>query len=155
MQPRRLPSLRRLAIASVVGAALSGAPSTLVTIVRREPLLDSTRAAGALVLDRSRSPAALVVAGGVAHVAISAWWTLVLGAVLPRGRRARWGALAGLAIAALDLGIVGRRVPSIRELSLGPQVADHVAFGVLVGAVLDLTEPVHGPGGAAGTLRAS
>ncbi len=45
-------------------------------------------------------------------------------------------ALAGLAIAALDLGVVGRRYPRIRALATMPQVLDHVAYGATVGAVL-------------------
>jgi hypothetical protein len=57
----------------------------------------------------------------------------VLARLLPRRHAAVWGAVAGLAIAALDLGVVGRRVPAIRELPQGPQWADHVAFGALVG----------------------
>ena len=47
-----------------------------------------------------------------------------------------WGALGGVAIAGLDLGVLGRRWPRIRALPLVPQVADHVAFGALVGAVV-------------------
>jgi hypothetical protein len=47
-----------------------------------------------------------------------------------------WGALAGLAVAGLDLGVLGRRWPRIRALPTVPQVGDHVAFGALVGAVL-------------------
>ncbi len=42
------------------------------------------------------------------------------------------GAVAGLVIAALDLGVIGRRYPEIRALPRVPQVLDHVAFGVLV-----------------------
>jgi hypothetical protein len=44
--------------------------------------------------------------------------------------------VAGLAIAALDLGLVGRHRPLIRALPLLPQVADHVAFGAVAGTVL-------------------
>ncbi|NUT55427.1 MAG: hypothetical protein HOQ03_05530, partial [Thermoleophilia bacterium] len=46
------------------------------------------------------------------------------------------GALAGLGIAALDLGLVGRRFARVRALPLGPQVADHVAFGAIAGRLL-------------------
>jgi hypothetical protein len=44
--------------------------------------------------------------------------------------------VAGLGIAALDLGIVGRRVPRIRALPLAPQVADHLAYTETVAVVL-------------------
>jgi hypothetical protein len=36
----------------------------------------------------------------------------------------------------LDLGAVGRRYPRIRNLPVAPQLADHVAFGLVVGSVL-------------------
>jgi hypothetical protein len=44
--------------------------------------------------------------------------------------------VAGLGIAALDLGVIGRRIPAIRALPQGRQWADHVAFGLTVGIVL-------------------
>ncbi len=46
------------------------------------------------------------------------------------------GAAAGLAIAALDLGLVGRRFARLRALPILPQVGDHVAYGAIVAAVL-------------------
>jgi hypothetical protein len=61
----------------------------------------------------------------------------VLAALLPRRATAGPAVAAGLAIAALDLGVVGRRFPRIRELALVPQVLDHVAYAVTVGAVLE------------------
>ncbi|MBW3608068.1 MAG: hypothetical protein KY463_06885 [Actinobacteria bacterium] len=78
----------------------------------------------------------LLVAAVPVHVALSLGWALLLAAVLPRRRTLPWGALAGIAIAALDLGIVGRRYPRIRALAPLPQVLDHVAYGATVGAVL-------------------
>jgi hypothetical protein len=48
----------------------------------------------------------------------------------------RFGVCAGAAIAALDLGLIGRRFARIRALPLAPQVADHLAFGAVVGVVL-------------------
>jgi hypothetical protein len=68
------------------------------------------------------------------HLGISLAWTLVLDRAGIRG--ARRGAVAGLAIAALDLGLAGRRVPRIRELPVGPQLADHAAFGAIAGRLL-------------------
>ena len=60
----------------------------------------------------------------------------MLAVVLPRRRTVVWGALAGLAIAGLDLGVLGSPLARIRALPPAPQVADHVAFGALVGAVV-------------------
>jgi hypothetical protein len=41
-----------------------------------------------------------------------------------------------VAIAALDLGVAARRFPAIAGLPRAAQVADHAAFGALVGAVV-------------------
>jgi hypothetical protein len=39
-------------------------------------------------------------------------------------------------LAALDLGIIGRRLPAIRALEQPPQWLDHAAYGLTVGVVL-------------------
>jgi hypothetical protein len=122
--------------AGLAGAALSGLPSTIVTLLRGEDLLDGARAAGAIVLPaEERTPVLLVVAAPV-HLALSIGWAAVLARALPRGREPLWGGVAGLGIAALDLGVIGRRIPAIRALPQGRQWADHVAFGLTVGIVL-------------------
>src|SRR5207247_698057 len=82
------------------------------------------------------------LAGVAAHGAISLAWSVALAALLPRSRAAMWGALAGLVIAGIDLGVLGRRRwPRIRALPVLPQIADHVLYGALVGAVLSRTAP--------------
>jgi hypothetical protein len=81
-----------------------------------------------------------LVAGAVAHVGVSTVWGLALGYGLPRHHTVAWGALAGLGIAALDLGVIGRRFPAIAALAQVPQWADHVAFGAAVGALLSWTD---------------
>jgi hypothetical protein len=88
-----------------------------------------------LLLPDDAPPSARAAAGVLVHGAISLGWGVVLAAVLPRQRTVVWGALGGLAIAGLDLGVLARRWPRIRALPTAPQVADHVAFGALVGAV--------------------
>ena len=109
---------------------LSGGPSTVITLARGQNLLDSTRAAGTLLGKRS------LVRGGVAHVLITLFWTAVLTALLPKRRPVVEGLTAGAAIAALDLGVVGRRFPEIGALDPGPQVLDHLAYGVVAAVVL-------------------
>lgn len=78
----------------------------------------------------------LLLAALPAHVAISLGWGVVLALTLRPRRAAVCGTVAGLAIAALDLGVVGRRYPRIRVLPTWPQVADHVAYGAVVGAIV-------------------
>ena len=78
------------------------------------------------------------------HGVLTLGWTAVLTAALPRRHAVAWGAAAGLGIAALDLGLIRRRYPAIAALPIGAQVADHVAFGALVGLALSAA----GDGGA-------
>jgi hypothetical protein len=70
------------------------------------------------------------------HLALSLGWGVVLALALPRRRTVPAGAAAGLAIALLDLGVMGRRLPLVRALHTLPQVADHVAFGAVMAAVV-------------------
>jgi hypothetical protein len=122
--------------AGTVAAVLSGAPSTVHALATGRSPVEAIRAAGTLLLPDDAAPAGLAAAGAVAHGAISLGWGVVLAATLPRRRTVVWGALAGLAIAGLDLGLLARRWPRIRALPTAPQVADHVAFGALVGTLV-------------------
>jgi hypothetical protein len=133
------PLLRAGLKAGAIAGALSGAPSTVHALVTRRSPLDAARAAGTLLLGDDATPRRLVVAGVAAHGVISLGWGVALAVVLPRRRAVLWGAAAGLAIAGVDLGVLGRRRPRIRALPLLPQVADHVLYGALVGAVLTST----------------
>lgn len=122
--------------AGAVAGVLSGAPSTVHALVTGRPPLDAARAAGTLLLPDDAPPRRLLVAGVVAHGTLSLGWGVTLSALLPRRGTAVWGAFAGLVIAAVDLGVFGRRRPRIRALPALPQVADHIAYGTLVGLVL-------------------
>lgn len=119
----------------MAGAVFSGLPSTTFALVSGNDPLAAARAAGTLLPGRRNRPG--LVAGAVAHSAVSAFWTAVLVAVNRRRRLGvTGGAVAGLAIAALDLGVISRRFPSITALPRVPQWLDHVAFGAIVGGVL-------------------
>lgn len=131
--------LRPVLTAAAVAAVVSGAPSTVMAIVQRRPVLEATRAAGTLLGAPTLSRALL------AHGVISLWWAAVLARVLPRRRRLLWGAAAGVGIAALDLEVIGRRLPAVRGLPKLSQYADHAAFGLTVAVVLDLTDGRDGP----------
>jgi len=128
--------LRDGIVAGAVAGLLSGAPSTAHALLTRGDPLEASAAAGSLLLRRETNRARLLAAAVPAHGALSLGWGVVLAAVLPRRRTAAWGALAGLAIAAVDLGVAARRFPRIRALPLAPQVADHLAYGAVAGAVL-------------------
>ena len=129
--------LENALVAGLFAAAVSGAPSTLYSLAARRDPLEATVAAGSILLPRERRRWLLVVAAAPVHLAVSLWWALVLARVLPRRSRIAAGAAAGVAIAALDLCVIGRAFPRVRALPLLPQVADHVAYGAAVGYALD------------------
>jgi hypothetical protein len=131
------PPLADALAAGAVAAVLSGAPSTLHALLTGCDPLEASLAAGTLLLPRERRPSRLLPAAAVAHVALSLGWAAVLAAVLPRRHATAAAVAAGLAIAALDLGVVGRRFERIRALPLIPQVLDHVAYAVIVAVVLE------------------
>ena len=122
--------------AGVVAGVLSGVPSTVYALLTRQDPLVATRAAGALLLPAETRSARLLAAAVPVHFGISVGWGVVLASVLPRRATVAWGALAGLGIAAVDLNLPGRRTARVRELAPGPQVADHLAFGIVVGAMV-------------------
>jgi len=121
--------------AGAIAAVVSGVPSTAHALLTGGDVLAATRAAGTLLPGRRDRPG--ITAGLVAHVLVSAAWTVVLTTADRRHRLgvAR-GAAAGLAIAALDLGIVARAYPTVRALPRVPQILDHLVFGAVTGALL-------------------
>ena len=123
--------------AGAVAAVLSGVPSTVHALASGRDPLEATLAAGTILRPGETRPERLLAAAVPVHLALSLGWGVVLARVLPRRPSLAAGAAAGLAIAALDLGLAGgRRLPRIRALPLGAQVADHVAYGIVVAAVL-------------------
>ena len=123
-------------IGGAVAAVLSGVPSTLHALLVTGRPLEAGLAAGSLLLPGERRPGRLLLAAVPVHLSLSLGWGFALARLLPRRRPLPAGALAGLAIAALDLGLIGRRFPRIAALPQAPQVADHVAFGLAVAAVV-------------------
>jgi hypothetical protein len=125
-------------VAGAIAAVVSGVPSTVWALATGRSLTEGTLAAGSVLLAREQRPAVLAAAAVPVHLTLSLGWAFVIEALLPRRRPVAWGALAGLGIAALDLGVIGRHHPRIRALPQPPQVADHLAYGATVGLVLDL-----------------
>ena len=113
--------------AGAAGAVLGGVPSTVHALLVTGNPLEAVLAAGSLLLREEERPGRLLLAALPVHLAVSLAWGLVLAATLPRRRTIASGLTAGLAIAALDLGVIGRRFPRVRALPLLPQVADHLA----------------------------
>jgi len=127
--------MQRDAIAAGAWAAvLSGAPSTVHAFVTGRDPLAATKAAGSILLPGATRSLPLLLAAVPVHLSLSLGWAVILERLGARG--AARGAAAGLAIAAFDLGVIGRHFPRVRALSLGPQLLDHLAYGAVVGAVL-------------------
>ena len=127
----------------LAAGVVSGLPSTLHALATGRDPLAAARAAGNLLLPADAGSRALLFAGGITHVALSLGWGTVLAMAVRRTSLApvAVGVAGGAAIAAVDLGLLahgpmGRRWPLIRALPVGPQLADHLAFGAIAGAVL-------------------
>ena len=131
-------SLHDVVAATAVASVVSGAPSTVYALATGRGALDASRAAGTLIPGRANHPG--LIAGGIVHFVVSAFWGGVLGLFLPRRHTAAWGALAGLGIAAISLPTVGRGRPAIAALPQVPQWADNVAFGWLMGSLLSRSD---------------
>ena len=99
-------------------------------------MLVGARAAGAIVLPHERRTLVLLVIAAPVHLAISLGWAAVMAVALPHGGEPARGIVGGMAIATLDLTVIGRRIPSIAALPQGRQWADHAAYGLAVGLVL-------------------
>jgi hypothetical protein len=115
---------------------VSAVPSTAWALATGDDPLEATLAAGSILLPRETRRGRLVLAAAPVHLGLSFGWAAVLARLLRRGSEVGDGMLAGLAIAALDLGVVGRLFPRVRALPLLPQLADHLVYGATVGYVL-------------------
>lgn len=131
---------RRVIEATLVASTVSGLPSTLHAFLERR----SPRAAAAYVYDATRAVGTLVPPGRpafgrgiVVHVGISLLCGEALARTLPRDDSALWGATAGFVIGVINVGVIGRAFPAIRDLPLVPQLADNVMFGTVFALVLD------------------
>ncbi|TML98675.1 MAG: hypothetical protein E6G10_22055 [Actinobacteria bacterium] len=119
--------------AGLLAAVVSGAPSTAHSLLTGADPLEAARAAGSVVLGaRERRTGPLLAAAVPAHLAVSLFWAFVM----PRRAGVVGGAVFGLAVAALDLGVLARWFPRVRALPLGPQVADHLVYGAVAGWAL-------------------
>jgi hypothetical protein len=128
---RRSDNGRRVVRAGLLAAVFSGAPSTAYALATGRDPLEATLAAGAMVVGEHAPKPAKLAAAVPVHLALSLGWTLALHRALPTHHRTLAGAAAGVAIAALDMGLIGQRIPAIAKLPLAPQIADHVAFGAI------------------------
>lgn len=133
-------SRRRVVEATVGAALLGGLPSTSYAVVRTggalsgiEYGLDATTRIGVLVPPFRRG----LLRGLVAHALISVLAGGAMARLLPRRRSRLWGAVGGLAMGWCNVRVIGRRIPAIAELPLGPQLVDNMAFGIAFAVIAD------------------
>jgi hypothetical protein len=91
-----------------------------------------------MLVDPHSGDLRLYAAALCVHLAISLFWAAVLATLLPHRRTIAWAVAAAVAIAVLDLRVIGVLFPEIYALAFWPQLADHVAWGATVGVVLAL-----------------
>ncbi len=123
-------------VAGAVALPASMVPSAVQARVTGGRWWASEMAAGNLVLHASASPQRLVGIGTAVRSAVALNWGLVLSRWLDRRHPVLHGAGAGLALFAFQYLLVGRRRPLVRDLPAWPQVADHLVYGTVAGAVL-------------------
>ena len=125
-------------VASAWAALVSALPSTLWELFTSGDPLESTRAAGAMLIPYGSSDSALIAAACVAHGLITLFWATIIAWALPR-RHIVWTATAAAAaIAFLDIKLIARYFfPDIYLLDFWPEFADHLAWGATLGIALD------------------
>src|SRR5689334_24953913 len=119
---RRRPS--DVLAAGLAGAVVSGLPSTLYTLLEGGDPLEGARALGRVLLPRTKSTPLLLAAGAPVHLALSLGWAGVFAAVVPDRAEPLTCTVAGLAVAGLDLALLGRFFAPIAALPQGRQWAD-------------------------------
>ena len=125
---------KRALRAAAWAAALSGIPSTAHALATGRDPFEAARAAGTILLPRETRPQRLLAAAVPVHLGH-----------LPRlddrarprrrPRRAAWRD-RGPGDRRARPRLAARRYPRIRRLPLGPQLADHAAFGAIAGRLL-------------------
>jgi hypothetical protein len=137
---------RELFWAWLIATVFSGLPSTAYALLMEADPREATWAAGGMLLPMSAPPAQLFVAAAVVHCSVSAFWTAVFGALLPRHHVMAWALAGSAAVALLDLRLIAPLLfPSIAALAFWPQFADHLMWGVLLGATLQRGPARAGP----------
>jgi hypothetical protein len=130
-------AFKDLAWAWLVATVFSGLPSTLHALAVGSDPLEATRAAGAMLISPSAGTPALVAAAAIVHPAVSLFWTAVFGWLLPRRHVLVWAVAGAAAVALIDLLLIAPRLfPSVAALPFWPQFADHLAWGALLGGML-------------------
>lgn len=145
-EPRRLMQSvpargrRRVLEGAIVAGVLSGAPSICHAALTESPsaairyAVDVTRTVGTMIPPRRPG----LIRGSVVHGVISLGAAEILARTLPGRHSVLWGAVGGLLIGVVNLGVIAPRAfAPLTSYALGPQIADNVAFGAVFAAIAD------------------
>jgi len=124
-------------VRAAVAAAITGAlPSTALALLTHGNILESTNAVASMVGAETLAVAQRLLVAAAVHTAISLLWATVLVAALPQKRSLMWAAIAGVAIAVIDLKLIAPiAFPGVAALAFVPQLADHIVWAVTVAIV--------------------
>ena len=132
---RRVVPIRTNACAALFAGLVGGIPSTLYAIASGGDWLESMNAVAAIVNAENLFIVWRVSVAAAIHFTISFVWASALLAILPHRRTLLWASASGAVIAVIDLLILAPILfPEIATLSFRLQLADHVLWGVVVGA---------------------
>ena len=120
----------------LVATVTSALPSTLYAVVTGGDALEATRAAGTMLVPADSSLFRLLAAAALVHAGVSLFWAAVVTLLLPRKHVVWTAMIAAAGIAVLDLRILGQFFPAVYALPFWPQMADHLAWGASLGAML-------------------
>jgi hypothetical protein len=128
---------RDVLLAWAAATLFSGLPSTLHAAATGGDLLEATLAAGHMLLPHATDTPALLAAAAIVHPVVSLFWTTVFVAVLPRRGTAAWSVAGAAVVGLVDLRLIAPLAfPAVAALPFWPQIADHLAWGALLGGTL-------------------
>jgi hypothetical protein len=126
----------------LLATLFSGVPSTVFFLATGQPLWPPVHAVGSMLVSSNAAPWLIFLAAAAVHCAVSLFWTIVVVCILPAKHVVLWALGASGLIAVLDLRIIAPLFfPEVARLSFWPQFADHLAWGLLVGMMLQWRRP--------------
>lgn len=124
-------------IAGGIAGVVSGIPSTVYLLLTEGDLFASLNALVAMVTSSELPVLSRICVAAAVHLAVSVFWASVLVLLMPRRAPMIGALIASAVIAFVDLKLIA---PSFfaeaAALAFIPQLADHLAWGATVGAVL-------------------
>lgn len=123
----------------LVATLFSGLPSTLHAFFTRADPLEATRAAAAMWGGAAGDLPHVLFNAALVHGGVSFFWAVVLSTLLPARWTVWWAVAAAAVIALIDLKLIAPVFfPAVAALAFGPQLLDHLMWGLCLGLTLEL-----------------